>query len=103
MTPEERVMLVEDSEAFLKCGGTITLKDWEVLTAIRKAALCVASDKLRAEFVAAVALSVRSVEQAAEIFSVADGGKLKSELRSIKDFEKVIASVNKVAQGVVSE
>lgn len=75
-----RALLLEGAFAFLRARGTVSLSEWNMLTADSKAALTQAGKSLDVERSVWTGLSSQSPQQAAQVMALIDGGDAASQL-----------------------
>ena len=68
------------AEIFLRCGGVIGFREFDGLGSAGISAMQFAAEKLRAEQSAMIGYAAQGTDQVLEIFSMVDGGKLKTEV-----------------------
>lgn len=80
LTAGQRADLQAWAGAFLRGGGSISLPEWTLLTAVEREALDLAGDAIRTEDVAHLALALRGPAAAADVIAPLDGGQAQAEL-----------------------
>jgi len=76
--PEDaREVLVQESEAFLRAGGMVTMDLWENLSLESRTAFVVSGTRLRIENAVRIGLASQGQEMACRVMSDADGGQME--------------------------
>lgn len=76
--PEDaREVLAQESEAFLRAGGIVTMDLWENLSLESRTAFVVSGTRLKIENAVRIGLASQSKEMACRVMADADGGQME--------------------------